>query len=54
MEDGFFGLDQLNTHKSESLVRQVAQRCGIQTDLRVKQQRIRYSRLYGNSCCFFV
>ena len=38
MEDEFFGLDQLNTHKSESLVRQVAQCCGIQTDLGVIQK----------------
>ncbi|WP_293163817.1 hypothetical protein [Okeania sp. SIO2C9] len=33
-----FLVDQLNTHKSESLVRLVAQRCGIQTDLGVKQK----------------
>jgi transposase len=29
-------LDQLNTHKSEALVRLVAQRCGIDTDLGIK------------------
>jgi transposase len=29
-------LDQLNTHKSEALVRMVARRCGIQDDLGVK------------------
>ncbi|MGK7875379.1 MAG: transposase [Xenococcaceae cyanobacterium] len=33
-----FLVDQLNTHKSESLVRLVAQRCGIQTDLGVKEK----------------
>lgn len=31
-----FVLDQLNTHKSEGLVRFVAERCGIQEDLGVK------------------
>ena len=31
-----FVLDQLNTHKSESLVRLVAERCGIDDDLGVK------------------
>lgn len=31
-----FIVDQLNTHKSESLVRLVAERCGIETDLGVK------------------
>ena len=31
-----FIADQLNTHKSESLVRLVAERCGIETDLGVK------------------
>lgn len=31
-----FIVDQLNTHKSESLVRLVAERCGIDTDLGVK------------------
>ena len=29
-------LDQLNTHKSEALVRLVAERCGIEDDLGVK------------------
>ena len=31
-----FVLDQLNTHKSESLVRLVAQRCGVTDDLGIK------------------
>jgi len=31
-----FVLDQLNTHKSEALVRLVAQRCGVKDDLGVK------------------
>ncbi len=31
-----FIVDQLNTHKLESLVRLVAERCGIKTDLGVK------------------
>lgn len=31
-----FVLDQLNTHKSEALVRLVAQRCGIEQDLGIK------------------
>lgn len=31
-----FIVDQLNTHKSESLVRLVAKRCGIEVDLGVK------------------
>lgn len=31
-----FTVDQLNTHKSESLVRLVAERCGIEEDLGVK------------------
>ena len=31
-----FVLDQLNTHKSEALVRLVAERCGIEDDLGVK------------------
>lgn len=31
-----FIVDQLNTHKSESLVRLVAKQCGIETDLGVK------------------
>jgi transposase len=31
--------DQLNTHQSESLVRWVAQRCGIEDDLGIKGQR---------------
>ena len=34
-----FIVDQLNIHKSESLVRLVAQRCGINTDLGVKEKR---------------
>ncbi len=34
-----FVLDQLNTHKSESLVRLVAERCGIQDDLGIKGKR---------------
>jgi transposase len=33
-----FIVDQLNTHKSESLVRLVAERCGIKTDLGLKGQ----------------
>ena len=33
-----FIVDQLNTHKSESLVRLVAERCGIETDLGVKDK----------------
>ena len=33
-----FIVDQLNIHKSESLVRLVAQRCGIQADLGVKDK----------------
>ncbi len=33
-----FIVDQLNIHKSESLVRLVAQRCGIETDLGVKDK----------------
>lgn len=33
-----FIVDQLNTHKSESLVRLVAQQCGIPTDLGVKEK----------------
>ena len=33
-----FIVDQLNIHKSESLVRLVAQRCGIQIDLGVKDR----------------
>jgi putative transposase len=33
-----FIVDQLNIHKSESLVRLVAQRCGIQIDLGVKDK----------------
>lgn len=32
-------LDQLNTHKSETLVRRVAERCGIEGDLGVKGVR---------------
>ena len=31
-----FIVDQLNTHKSESLVRLVAERCGIEVDLGIK------------------
>ena len=31
-----FIVDQLNTHKSESLVRYVAQACGIEVDLGIK------------------
>ena len=31
-----FIADQLNTHKSESLVRLVAERCGIEVDLGIK------------------
>lgn len=31
-----FVMDQLNTHKSESLVRLVAERCGIDDDLGIK------------------
>ena len=31
-----FITDQLNTHQSESLVRWVAQKCGIETDLGIK------------------
>ena len=34
-----FVLDQLNTHKSEALVRLVAERCGIADDLGVKGKR---------------
>lgn len=34
-----FVIDQLNTHKSESLVRLVADRCGIDDDLGVKGLR---------------
>jgi transposase len=34
-----FIVDQLNTHQSESLVRLVADRCGIETDLGVKGKR---------------
>lgn len=34
-----FVLDQLNTHKSESLVRLVADRCGLDDDLGVKGKR---------------
>lgn len=34
-----FVLDQLNTHKSEALVRLVADRCGIDDDLGVKGKR---------------
>ncbi len=33
-----FLVDQLNTHQSESLVHLVARRCGIQTDLGVKEK----------------
>jgi hypothetical protein len=33
-----FIVDQLNIHKSASLVRLVAQRCGIETDLGVKDK----------------
>lgn len=33
-----FLVDQLNTHKSESLVCLVAERCGIKTDLGVKEK----------------
>jgi transposase len=33
-----FVVDQLNTHKSETLVRLVAERCGIGDDLGVKEQ----------------
>jgi putative transposase len=33
-----FIVDQLNIHQSESLVRLVAERCGIMTDLGVKQK----------------
>jgi transposase len=33
-----FIVDQLNTHKSESLVRLVAERCGIETDLGIKDK----------------
>lgn len=33
-----FVLDQLNTHKSESLVRLVADRCGIDDDLGIKDK----------------
>jgi hypothetical protein len=32
----FFVMDQLNTHKSEALVRLVAEQCGLQDDLGVK------------------
>ena len=39
-QDGWvFVLDQLNTHKSESLVRWIADACGITDDLGVKGQR---------------
>ena len=34
-----FVLDQLNTHKSETLVRLVAERCDIEDDLGVKEKR---------------
>ena len=34
-----FIVDQLNTHKSESLVRLVAQHCGLKTELGVKGKR---------------
>ena len=38
-DDGWiFIVDQLNTHKSESLVKLVASSCGITTDLGVKGQ----------------
>jgi putative transposase len=33
-----FIVDQLNIHQSESLVRLVAERCGIETDLGIKQK----------------
>jgi transposase len=33
-----FIVDQLNTHKSESLVRLAAERCGIETDLGIKDK----------------
>lgn len=33
-----FIVDQLNIHKAESLVRLVAERCGIETDLGIKEQ----------------
>jgi transposase len=36
--DWIFVLDQLNTHKSESLVRLVAKRCGIEDDLGCKDR----------------
>jgi hypothetical protein len=33
-----FIVDQLNIHQSESLVRLVAERCGIKTDLGIKKK----------------
>jgi transposase len=33
-----FIVDQLNIHKSESLVRLIAERCGIKTDLLAKEK----------------
>jgi hypothetical protein len=33
-----FLVDQLNIHKSESLVRLIAERCGIKADLGIKQK----------------
>ena len=38
LAEWIFIVDQLNIHKSESLVRLVAARCGIATDLGVKEQ----------------
>lgn len=37
-ESWIFIVDQLNIHKSESLVRLIASRCGIETDLGVKDK----------------
>ena len=46
-----FVVDQLNTHKSESLVRWVAHVCDIQDELGEKRQ-IRDSKIYENACRF--
>lgn len=48
-----FIVDQLNIHKSESLVRLVAQRCGIQIDLGVTRQ-VWHPQVYGNPLRFPV
>lgn len=48
-----FIVDQLNIHKSESLVRLVASRCALETDLGVKDIHW-HSQVNDDPCCFPV